>query len=53
MTFLIIFVFTVYVNFNGLNPITISIDTNAAYDFGRQWNLRIQQIECDAPWRGK
>ncbi|XP_015116061.1 uncharacterized protein LOC107040478 [Diachasma alloeum] len=40
-----------YVDFNGNNPITISVITNAAYRFARKWNLRVQQIACDSPWR--
>ncbi|KAK0180680.1 hypothetical protein PV327_003038 [Microctonus hyperodae] len=41
----------VYVEFNGANPIIISIDTNVDYLFARKWNLRIQQIGCDSPWQ--
>ncbi|KAK0081836.1 hypothetical protein PV326_007475 [Microctonus aethiopoides] len=41
----------VYVEFNGANPIIISIDTNVDYSFARKWNLRIQQIGCDSPWQ--
>ncbi|KAF7988917.1 hypothetical protein HCN44_007227 [Aphidius gifuensis] len=41
----------VYVEFFENNPITISINTNAEYKFGRKWNLRIRQIACDSPWR--
>ncbi|XP_008558691.1 uncharacterized protein LOC103579154 [Microplitis demolitor] len=40
-----------YVDFNGANPITISVDTNTDYAFARKWNLRLQQIACDSPWR--
>ncbi|CAL1681716.1 unnamed protein product [Lasius platythorax] len=38
----------VYVDFNGAQPITISVDTNADYAFDRRWNIRIQQIACDS-----
>ncbi|XP_034942135.1 uncharacterized protein [Chelonus insularis] len=40
-----------YLDFKGDNPITISVDTNTDYSFSRRWNLRIQQIACDSPWR--
>lgn len=45
--------FTVYVDFNGASPITISIGTNTDYAFDRRWNIRIQQIACDSLWRGR
>lgn len=44
---------SVYVDFNGATPITISVDTNADYAFDRRWNIRIQQIACDSVCRGK
>ncbi|XP_044587694.1 uncharacterized protein LOC123267210 [Cotesia glomerata] len=40
----------VYVDFNGANPITISVDTNTDYSFSREWNLRLRQISCDSSW---
>lgn len=43
---------SVYVDFNGATPITISVDTNADYAFDRRWNIRIQQIACDSVCRG-
>lgn len=48
-----IFQFLVYVNFDGLNPITISIDTNSNYVFNRRWNIRIQQVACDSVEKGE
>ncbi|XP_048515564.1 uncharacterized protein LOC105693258 [Athalia rosae] len=41
----------IYVDFDGATAITISIDTAAAFIFNRRWNIRIQQIACDSPWR--
>lgn len=43
---------SVYVDFNGATPITISVDTNADYAFDRRWNIRIQQIACDSVCKG-
>lgn len=39
-------------DFNGATPIMISIDTNTEYITDRRWNIRIQQIACDATYRG-
>ncbi|XP_058828126.1 uncharacterized protein LOC131688017 [Topomyia yanbarensis] len=41
----------VYVNFDGLNPITIRIATTAATSFNRQWNLQLSQIACASQFR--
>ncbi|XP_076247538.1 uncharacterized protein LOC143187304 [Calliopsis andreniformis] len=41
----------VYMDFNGATPITISIDINAEYNLDRRWNIRIQQIPCDATYK--
>ncbi|XP_001602445.1 uncharacterized protein LOC100118488 [Nasonia vitripennis] len=41
----------VYVDFEGSNPITISIDSSTEYTFKRRWNIRIQQIACDSAMR--
>lgn len=43
----------IYVDFNGNNDIQIIIDTNSAVSFGRAWNLKIAQIACDCPTRGR
>ncbi|CAK9801472.1 hypothetical protein ANTQUA_LOCUS2856 [Anthophora quadrimaculata] len=41
----------VYIDFNGDTPITISIDTNSQYTTDRRWNIRIQQLPCDATYK--
>ncbi|XP_043287359.1 uncharacterized protein [Venturia canescens] len=41
----------VYVDFNGANSISVSLVTNSDFSMARRWNLRIQQIACDSPWR--
>lgn len=41
------------VYFAGTNPINIAIKTTSSYTFGRHWNLRIAQINCDSEYRGK
>ncbi|XP_054014781.1 uncharacterized protein LOC128895856 [Hylaeus anthracinus] len=41
----------VYIDFNGGSPIMLSIDTNSEYSTERRWNIRIQQIPCDATYR--
>lgn len=44
--------FSVYVDFNDDTPIMISIDTNTGYPTDRRWNIRIQQLPCDATYKG-
>lgn len=44
--------FSVYMDFNGDTPIMISIDTNPEYATDRRWNIRIQQLPCDATYKG-
>ncbi|XP_055376739.1 uncharacterized protein LOC129608957 [Condylostylus longicornis] len=39
----------VYVNFNGENPITLSILTTASFTFNRQWQMQVSQISCNSP----
>lgn len=41
------------VDFAGRNPITITIKTTSSYTFGRHWNIRVAQINCDSEYRGK
>ncbi|XP_066600385.1 uncharacterized protein [Prorops nasuta] len=41
----------VYLDFNGANPITISVDTLLDTTFERRWNIRIHQIACDSVYR--
>ena len=41
----------VYVDFNNDTPIMISIDTNTGYPTDRRWNIRIQQLPCDATYK--
>ncbi|XP_034483153.1 uncharacterized protein LOC117788479 [Drosophila innubila] len=36
----------VYVDFNGVSPITISVATSAGYTFNRQWQFQIRMIGC-------
>lgn len=40
-------------DFAGTNPITISIKTTSSYTFGRHWNIRVAQINCDSEYKGK
>lgn len=41
------------VDFAGTNPITIAIKTTSSYTFGRHWNIRAAQINCDSEFKGK
>lgn len=41
------------VDFAGTNPINIAIKTTSSYTFGRHWNIRVAQINCDSAYRGK
>lgn len=43
----------IYVNFNGDNDITLRIDTSSAVALARSWNLKIAQIGCACPTKGK
>lgn len=43
----------IYLDFNNENNIDVSIFTSSAISIGRQWNLRIAQIGCDSPSRGR
>lgn len=43
---------SVYIDFNGATPITLSIDTSQDFAFDRRWNIRIQQIACDSVCKG-
>ncbi|XP_022218497.1 uncharacterized protein LOC111071456 [Drosophila obscura] len=36
----------VYVDFNGVSPITISVATSAGYTFNRQWQFQIRMLGC-------
>lgn len=40
-------------DFAGSNPITIAIKTTSSYTFGRHWNIRVAQINCDSEFKGK
>ena len=42
----------VVVDFVGTNSITVSVSATAAYTFGRHWNIRLTQINCDSANRG-
>lgn len=39
-------------DFAGSTPINIAVKTTSSYTFGRHWNIRITQINCDSPYRG-
>ncbi|XP_055913510.1 uncharacterized protein LOC129947103 [Eupeodes corollae] len=41
----------VYVDFNGVNPITITVETSGTVTFNRQWQLQVSQIACASPTR--
>lgn len=43
----------IYVDFNGDSDIQIIINTNSGFSFSRSWYLKIAQIGCDCPTRGK
>lgn len=43
----------VYVSYNGLTPITISITLGDEPVFDRKWTIRIAQIACSCPTLGK
>lgn len=38
----------VVIDFDGTNPITISITATASYTFGRHWHIRATQYNCDS-----
>ena len=40
-------------DFAGTNPITIAIKATSSYTFGRHWNIRVAQINCDSAYKGK
>lgn len=40
-----------YVDFNGNTNIVISIGTTGA--IGRAWNIKVTQINCNCPTKGK
>lgn len=42
----------IIVDFIALNPITITVKATAGYTFGRNWNIRIVQINCDSRNKG-
>lgn len=43
----------IYVDFNGNSTITISISTSGSATVSRAWNIRISQINCNCPYKGK
>lgn len=43
----------VIADFTGTNPITITIKTTSSYTFGRHWNIRVAQINCESAYRGE
>lgn len=42
----------IIVDFVGTNPITITVKATASYTFGRNWNIRIVQINCNSEYKG-
>ncbi|KAH8364232.1 hypothetical protein KR084_004434 [Drosophila pseudotakahashii] len=38
----------VYVDFNGVNPITISVATSGSYTFNRNWQFQIRMLGCSS-----
>lgn len=42
----------VFVDFNGDDAIQISITATSSYTFGRNWHIKIAQINCDSEYRG-
>lgn len=43
----------VIVDFLGINSISISITASTGVTFGRHWNIRITQLNCNSENRGK
>lgn len=43
----------IYVDFENDNEIIINIATGSAVSIGRTWNLKISQIGCACPTKGK
>lgn len=42
----------VVVDFDGTNPISITIAATSSFTFGRHWFIRATQINCDSSMRG-
>lgn len=42
----------IIVDFVNLNPVSITIKATASYTFGRHWNIRVVQINCDSVYKG-
>lgn len=43
----------VVVDFDGTDPISITIAATSSFTFGRHWFIRATQINCDSSMRGK
>lgn len=43
----------VYIDFDGDEPIQISIRTSSAQTYQRSWNIQATQIACDCPTKGR
>lgn len=43
----------IIVDFAGTNTITINVRASSSYVFGRHWNIRIIQTNCNSEFRGK
>lgn len=39
-------------DFAGSSAINIAVKTTSSYTFGRHWNIRLAQINCDSAYRG-
>lgn len=44
---------TLFVDFAGNTPITITITATAATVFSRRWNIKLTQLGCDCPGIGE
>lgn len=42
----------VVIDFDGTNPISITIAATTSFTFGRHWFIRATQINCDSSMRG-
>lgn len=43
----------IYVDFNGNASITIGISVSGSSSVSRAWNIKIAQINCNCPYKGK
>lgn len=43
----------VILDFDGTNPISITVTATSSYTFGRHWFIRATQLNCDSANRGQ